>query len=236
MERTSPGARTAFAINAGLAWVGVVLVLALSALDQFTGGPAPLPNLYGHHPDGLAGVISRVADTLSYFTTWSNIVVAIALTLLARQPLADTPWRRVLRLDSLLMITVTAIVYAVILSPLDPRIGWSKVTNPWQHILVPAVTVLVWLIWGPRGWIAGRTVVRAMVIPLTWVGWMLVRGAVIGAYPYGFVDVISLGYAKVFVTLMVILGFGLTVAALYWGLERLLLRAGQQRPRLGSTP
>lgn len=236
MERTSPGARTAFALNAALAWAGVILVLVLSALGQFTGGPEPLPNLYGHHPAGLAGAFSRVADTLSYFTTWSNIVVAVALTLLAAQPHVDTGWRRILRLDSLLMITVTAIVYAVLLSPLDPRIGWSKLTNPWQHIVVPAVTVVVWLIWGPRRWITGRTVLGAMIIPLVWVAWMLARGEVVDAYPYGFVDVISLGYGQVFITIGAILVFGLAVAAFYWGVERLLLAVARRRQLVSAGP
>lgn len=97
-----------FAINAAVAWTGVVLTLLISGF----GGYEPLPiegNLYGDHPSGLAGAVSRLSDTLSYFTIWSNIVVAVSLTMLALQPRLDTPVRRVLRLAGVLMITITAI-------------------------------------------------------------------------------------------------------------------------------
>lgn len=34
--------------------------------------------------------------------------------------------------------------------------GWSVLTNPWQHIVVPVLAVGVWAIWGPRGWVSLR--------------------------------------------------------------------------------
>lgn len=213
-------------MNAALAWAGFALVVVLSAVGAYRDEP-PTGHTYGIHPDGLAGVLSRVADTASYFTEWSNVVVALSLTLLAVAPERDTPWRRVLRLDALLMITVTAIVYAVLLAPTMTVEGWSRLTNPWQHILVPAVTVLVWLVWGPRGWITGRTVLASLGIPLLWVVFMLARAAATGAYPYGFVDVRTLGVPAVARTLVMILAFGLTVASLYWGLDTLLSRVGR---------
>lgn len=131
-----------------LAGGGFLLVLALSGLGWF-GDAAAVGNVYGPpYPAGLAGAWSRMSDTVSYFTEWSNVVVAISTWLLWRAPDNDRYWRRVLRADSLLMITVTAIVYAVLLAPAQQLTGWSAFTNPLQHIVVPAVTVLVFVIWG----------------------------------------------------------------------------------------
>jgi len=222
-------ARTAFAVNAVVAWLGVGLTVALSGLGWYTPQP-PEPGLYGTHPDGVAGVVSRLGDTLSYFTIWSNVVVALAATLLARRRVRVTGLVRVLRLDALLMITITAIVYQVLLAPTAVVVGWSRLTDPILHQLTPALTVLVWLVFGPRGWVGWRVVLASVGIPVLWIGWMLARGAVVGAYPYDFANVGELGYGQVSVTLLSILGFGVVTAAAYWGLDALLERIQRRRP------
>lgn len=122
------------------------------------------------------------------------------------------------------MITVTAIVYQVLLAPTAVVTGWSRLTDPLLHVVTPVLTVLVWVVWGPRGWITRREVPLALVVPLAWIAWMLARGAVVDAYPYDFANVAELGYATVATTLVVILVFGLVVAAVFWGGERLLSR------------
>lgn len=219
-------ARTAHAVNAGVAWLGIALTAFFSGMGWYDELPVE-PGLYGGHPDGAAGALARLTDTFSYFTIWSNVVVAVSATLLLSRPLRDTLVRRVLRLDALLMITVTAIVYQVLLAPTAVVTGWSRLTDPILHIVTPAVTVVVWLVWGPRGWATGRLVPAALAVPLLWIAWMLARGAVIDAYPYDFTNVADLGYASVAGTLAMILVFGLVVAAVYWGLDVALRRRGR---------
>lgn len=223
----SAAARRAYAVNAVVAWAGLVATLVVSALDGYVRVPVE-PGLYGDTAPGAAGALARVTDTLSYFTIWSNVVVAVSVTLLLRRPVAATLTTRVLRLSGLLMITVTAIVYQVLLAPSVDVEGWSLLTDPVLHVVTPLLTVVVWAVWGPRGWVARREVLLALVIPLVWIGWMLARGAVVGAYPYGFANVAELGYASVATTLVAILVFGLVVAAVFWGAERLLSRRGSR--------
>ena len=57
---------------------------------------------------------------------------------------------------------------------------------------------------------------------------MLVRGAVVGAYPYDFADVGTRGYAAVAGTLAGILVFGIVVAAVFWAVDALLSRSGRR--------
>lgn len=223
----TPAARRAWAVNAVVAWFGVGLTVLLSGLGWYREQPTE-PGLYGDTGDGLSGALSRLTDTFSYFTIWSNIVVAVSVTLLLSRPLRDTLWRRILRLDGLLMITVTAIVYQVLLAPTAVVEGWSRVTDPILHVVTPILTVVVWAVWGPRGWITGRLVPAALVIPVAWIAWMLARGAVVDAYPYGFANVVEFGYGPVARTLVLILVFGLVVAAAFWGAESWL---GRRRRR-----
>ncbi len=221
--RPTTAARTAYAVNAGVAWFGIAATLVISALDGYVRAPVE-PGLYGDTAAGASGAVARVVDTLSYFTIWSNVVVAVSVTLLLARPLRATRVVRVLRLSGLLMITVTAIVYQVLLAPAVDVEGWSLLTDPVLHVVTPLLTVAVWWGWGPRGWVAGREVPLALVVPLVWIGWMLARGAVVHAYPYGFANVEDLGYGSVAVTLLGILVFGLLLAALFWGIDRVLAR------------
>ncbi len=110
------------------------------------------------------------------------------------------------------------------LAPTITLRGWSLVTNPWQHIVVPVVTVLVWLIWGPRGRLAWRHVPGALVVPLVWVAFMLVRGAIDGTYPYGFTNVAAHGYPTVLAIIGGVLAFGLVLGAAFVLLDALLAR------------
>lgn len=217
--------RVAFTVNAVLAWLGVVLTVVISTVDGYA-RTAVEPGLYGGTPLGWPGAPLRFLDSLSYFTIWSNIVVAVSTTLLALQPAADTFWRRALRLSGLMMITITAIVYAVLLAPTTVVSGWSHITNPLTHVVVPAVTVLVWLIWGPRGWITWRTLPASLAVPVGWVLYMLLRGWLDGTYPYGFVNVGALGYAQVFSTIGGIFAFGLLIGAAFGSVDWLIRRAG----------
>jgi hypothetical protein len=224
---TSRTAHRAYALNSGVAWTGVVLTVLFSALGWYRDAPVD-PGLYGDTPDGAAGALARVVDTLSYFTIWSTIAVAVMLTLLALDPLRDTVARRVLRLSSLLMITVTAIVYQVVLAPAIDVEGWSLLTDPLLHAVTPLVTVVVWAVWGPRGWITARLVPGALAVPLLWIVWMLARGAAIDAYPYGFANVVELGYATVAGNLFFVLLFALALAAIFWRVD-IVLRRRQSR-------
>lgn len=232
---SSPLRRAAVAVNAGVAWLGIILTVLISAVGGYRDA-TPDPGLYGVHPAGAAGALSRVADTLSYFTIWSNVVVAPSATLLLLRPHRHDLLARVLRLDALLLITVTAIVYQVLLAPAAVVVGWSRLTDPILHVITPALTVLVWLYVGPRGWVRGRLVPLALTVPLLWIVWMLVRGAVIGAYPYDFTNVTTLGYGSVSRTMALILVFGLVVASAYWGLDVALRRRTVRRGSLDPAP
>lgn len=226
-----PGACAAHAVVALVAATGFILVAVLNAIDAY--GPAttaPEGHVYGANPPGLAGVIGRLADHVSYFTEWSNVVVALAFGLIAWRRGQPTHWRRVLLLSALLMITVTAIVYRVLLAPTQVVQGWSVLTNPWQHIVVPVLAVGVWAIWGPRGWVSLRLVPWALLIPVGWIAWVLLRGLAVAAYPYAFVDARTHGYARVFTTIGAILVFALAVAALYWAIDVLLRRRRTPHP------
>ena len=104
---------------------------------------------------------------------------------------------RVVRLIGLVAITVTGIVYHVALASVVDLAGWQEFGNQLVHTVVPVLTVVGWLAYGPRRAVSARIAWLSLAFPVAWLAFTLIRGDVVGFYPYPFVDVTVLGYAKV---------------------------------------
>ncbi|WP_324277199.1 hypothetical protein [Blastococcus brunescens] len=79
--------------------------------------------------DDFLGIGARIVRFVSSFTMRSNLLVLAAVLPLVRGPDHDGPVWRVVRLASLLGITITGLVYVAVLAPLyDPR-GIDSWTN-----------------------------------------------------------------------------------------------------------
>ena len=214
-------ARPAFGLNAILAWVGVLGSLTVDATGVVI-VPQFGPSYFGGHADGLAGSIPRVIDNLSYFTIWSNILVAITTTMIYRNMNRSSQRLKVLRLSSLMMISVTMLVYILILAPDANPQSWNVYTDLLLHYITPPVTILVWLFFGPRKWISWKIIFSSLLIPITYILYTFARGAVIGKYPYGFINVVELGYVGAIVGTGVVLVLGLFIFLIYFIIDKLI--------------
>ena len=230
-DRTAPARSTRaqrwFLVNAAVAWLGLAVQLTLSATGMYP-STATKPSQYGYgNAAGIDGLVGRIVDYFSYFTIWSNIAVAVVMTLLVLDARRDSYVLRAVRLSGLLMISITGLVYGVILAGVSTLRGWEVLANFFIHQLVPLLTVVVFVVAGPRGWIDRRVLLGSFVLPIVWLAYALVRGVVIGAYPYFFIDVVTLGYGSVFLNLAGVLLLGLVIALALWGLDRLLTKRGR---------
>ena len=66
--------------------------------------------------EGNFGALNGVVYTYSYFTIWSNLFNAIVMWSLVANPARDSAAFRWLRMTALVMITVTGIVYFLVLA------------------------------------------------------------------------------------------------------------------------
>ncbi|WP_346622890.1 Pr6Pr family membrane protein [Blastococcus montanus] len=185
MTRTTPTApRTA----ARVWWAVLTVVVAASVATQFV--------LLLTDPEGASlGIAERIVRFFSYFTVQSDLLVLASVLPLVRDPDHDGPVWRVVRLASLLGITITGIVYAVVLAPLHDPEGLDRWTNAGEHYVSPVLTVVGWLLFGPRPRVTTGVVLRALLWPVAWIAWILAQGTVTGWYPYDFMDVGVQGYA-----------------------------------------
>jgi hypothetical protein len=214
-------AKSAFFINMVLAWTGFIGQLIISFFNLVK-EPQKGPTLFGGHNEGLAGGIFRVIDTLSYFTIWSVFLVALTMTMIYKNPNSESTRLHTLRLTSLMMISITAIFYILLLSQADDPQSWNIYTNFLNHYLTPAFTILVFVFFGPRKWFKFTTVFAALIIPIIFLLYTFLRGAIIGKYPYPFLDVAIQGYPATLAQVLNILTAGLIFLIVFYLYDKLL--------------
>lgn len=182
-----------------------------------------------------APMAEQVRRYFSFFTIQSNFLVAVSMILLVAGR-TETRIFRVVRLASLIGITVTGVVAAVALPP-DPRYTVvNLICDRLLHVVVPLLSVVGWLVFGPRGYIRRWDVLLALVWPILWLAATLGLAPVTHWYPYPFLNVDQLGWGQVLLTCLVVAVFFFGLAALAaWGDRRLpgarLLPGGRKRPR-----
>jgi hypothetical protein len=201
-DDTVPASRTAARVYTGVQTAIALGAIVLQLVITWRTAATPRPTAY--------------LRFFSYFTIQSNILLLITSWQLTKDPGRDGRGWRVLRLDALLGITVTGLVYTAVLR--EPVSGWSAVANAGLHYVGPAAAVVGWLLWGPRPRVEWRTVWWSVVWPLCWLAYTLVHGAISGWYPYPFVDVPTIGYPRMFLNCLFVTILFLAPASLVrWG-------------------
>lgn len=176
-----------------------------------------LVSVVGQYPlslaDGTRGFVFESVEYLSYFTIVSNLVLALGAGLLAMDPRRRRTWLAALRLAGLVMITVTGILYHLLLAADNDPSGVGFYTDLGLHTVVPLLAVLGWLVVGPHRLFDWSILLRAVLLPVLWLVYALVREAVVGEALYPFMSVAENGAGQVAVTLVAITGFALALGA-----------------------
>jgi hypothetical protein len=178
-----------------------------------------------------AEVLGATVRYFSYFTILSKILVALALTL---------PWLAPgSRLGAFLMrpsvrtaiagyiIIVSAVYYLVLRKLWNPE-GLQYLADAIEHCIVPALYLIDWLVFVPKGTVSARSIPSWLLYPLGYGAYSLVRGAATGFYPYPFLEVAQLGYERVLLNMGVLTAIFAVLGLIMVGIDR-LLGAGEAR-------
>ena len=153
------------------------------------------------------------ANFFSYFTIQSNLIaVAAFLVGVAWWRTSPSPSWELVRGASVFHMTVTFVVFAVLLSgtDVDTAIPWVDTV---LHRVMPIAVIADWLVDPPRHPIPFRSSLRWTTFPLVWLAYTMLRGALVGWYPYPFLDPGRGGYGSVAVYIVGILVFGIVLCA-----------------------
>lgn len=199
----------------------------------------------------LAAIATQIVDQVahdafvpeeyfSYFTIESsiiNVAVLLAAGWFAWQRSAvDRLDRRgqlftSIRMSIVAYAVVTAGVYNVLLRHL-PSEGFVGIQwpNEVMHVWIPIFIALDWLFAPDRPALAWRRMGIAVVYPLAWVAFTLLRGAVTGWYPYPFLEPFGPGgWGSVLLYILGIAVFILFIASAAIAISR--IAAGRMRAR-----
>jgi hypothetical protein len=162
------------------------------------------------------------AEYFSYFTIQSgliNIVVFAVGGVMALRLPRDTVLYTAVRVSTLAYAVVTAGVYNLLLRgvPYEGFLGlqWP---NEVLHVWIPIVIVLDWLVSPGRPALPWSSLRIALVFPVAWLVYTLLRGLGTGIYPYPFLDPSTAGWGSVVAYIVALSAFivGLVVLAILY--------------------
>jgi hypothetical protein len=204
--------------------VGTALIIQLVLV--FTGGQ----DVNSFQPTNDQSLGEKLVNLFSYFTIQSNLFVLGTSIALALSIHRDGKLWRVLRLDAMLGIIITGLVYDFVLAGLVHPTGWALAATIGFHYISPWATLLGWLLFGPRPRMSSRAMALAFIWPVAWLVYTFARGAITGWYPYPFLDVDLIGLGDSLRNSGVILLIAIGIAALLTVLDRRLPALVQEPP------
>lgn len=164
-------ARILHGMAALVAWAGLILQLALLVDDFAAAGQS------------VAAALWRF---LGFFTILTNIFVALTASAAALAPEHPLAAPR-MRYAALVAILLVGIVYSLALRHIWNPQGWAAVADHTLHDATPLAFLAAWLA-APHGALGRRDVLWALIFPLAYLVYALVRGAFDGWYAYYFLD------------------------------------------------
>ena len=138
----------------------------------------------------------------SYFTILSNILVAVTLSCAIFTPhtkLGSYCASISVQSAIALYIFIVGLVYNLVLRGIWEPKGWQLVADNLLHVAVPLFYVVYWLVFIPKGTLNWKDGIVWAYFPLAYLIYSLIRGHLMGWYPYPFLNVSKFGYQKVFV-------------------------------------
>lgn len=143
---------------------------------------------------------SQTVITFSYFTNSTNalVIVLAAALLVGRGRLARWAASPSVQAATSLYIVFVGLAFWFLLGGPEPiDRWWLWIPEATAHTLSPALGFLYWVWLVPTGSLRLRHPFVWLAYPIGYLAYWLVRGPIVGEYPYFFVDVDELGYGGV---------------------------------------
>jgi hypothetical protein len=178
-------------------------------------------------------VASHIVQCLSYFTNETNLLIVLALTAACARP----HQRRFLTRPDVhsalvVYIIVVGAVYALMLRHLWQPEGIQLYADHVLHDAMPLLFTLYWLVFLPKGSLRWSDPAWWLLFPVAFFIYTMLRGAILGIYPYPFIDPLRLGAARVFLNASALLSIFFVLGVALTAIDRALAQArGQSRHR-----
>ena len=183
-------------------------------------------SLVARYQWGVGSATFRAGNFFGYLTIQSNIAFVISSVLagvLAWRLARDPAWLNTVRAAVLACTVSSGAIYVVIVQQ-SAAVGLA-ITVPWSdvllHFVIPPLAIAEWILSPGRG--RARWITPLLAVGFT-VGWgivTLIRGAIVGWYPYFFLDPNQVSIGQLALLCGIALAFFAGVASGVVGLSRL---------------
>lgn len=180
--QTGKQQRIAQLIIAFVTWTAVLLQFYLQIANRTT------------------AVSEAVIRYFSYFTILTNLLVAVCFSsLLLKESKAERFFKQPTVITAVTVyILIVGLVYNLILrSQWNPQ-GLQLLADYMLHSITPLSALFYWIIYVPAREVSWKHTPSWMLYPLFYLVYVIIRGSFSNFYPYFFIDVSKLGYAKTF--------------------------------------
>lgn len=191
-----------------LGWSGLAIQLYVVLLMRWTSG---------------ASVIGGLLSYFSFFTVLTNTMVATVLTyaVISRSSKGRSFFLQAWVSSGITVsIIVVGVAYSLLLRQLWQPHGVAWLANELLHDVMPVLFTLYWWYCVPKGLLRVSHIGVWALYPVLYFAYILLRGHLLGVYPYPFIDVGKLGYAQVFLNAGEILAGFFVVALMLVALDR----------------
>lgn len=184
---------------------------------------------------GTIGPLAGTVQFFGYFTILTNLaIVAVAAT--AAMGAGGFFARPRVRAGVALYIAVTGLIYVLILRHLWQPQGADWVADTGLHYVMPVLYLAWWVLAVPHGKLQFRDLLKWLLFPLVYLGWALLVGAMIGLYPYPFINLAALGWGRTLANAVGVLFGFLVLGGVILALDGLLGRRTRQNGSVQPQP
>ncbi|HEX3912340.1 MAG TPA: Pr6Pr family membrane protein [Steroidobacteraceae bacterium] len=214
MKGTYPKNKAAIIALASLAWFGVLLQLFVTLHSTLESGRS----VWG----GLVGFFG-------YFTILTNLLVCISLTAPLLAPASATGGffaRSDVTAGVATSIVFVSLAYHFLLRNVWNPQGLQLLADVLLHYAMPVLFLAYWWFNFPKGALRWTHPLLWGLYPTLYLVYVLIRGRLIGTYPYGFIDPQAIGYERMMINALGLLGVFIVLGLVLIALGRLQRRAG----------
>lgn len=182
----------------GFAWLSLALALGFDLADA-TQNHVSLASALGGFVSSFTALVSTMAAFILSATAVNirrmphgNFIASVAVYLL-----------------------IVTLIYVLEFHGALETTGIRRIPDLALHFVLPFVFLLFWLLLVPKGSLTWRTPFIAVVFPLAYLAYTLLRGGLTGVYSYPFLDAGALGYPRVALNGVGLLGIYLLGGTLF---------------------
>lgn len=200
-------------MDKALAWAGFVIGLAALGLQFAITVPASL--------EAGRSLLGSIEFYFSFFTILTNIALVLVYASRLFRTKALAPFSTPLaRATAAATITLVMTFYHVMLRPLWQPEGLLLVCDIALHYVTPSLYMAWFIVFNRSGTLSLRALPAMLAAPFAYLVYILIRGAIIGEYPYPVFEVDRIGYPQLAINVLVLIGILSLLGALAIAIDR----------------